>query len=213
MLTITLLFANLSKLVAICNILSKYCLCQNRKPFFDLPRQRCAHNCLPTTLHSPHRGEAYSQHCAIVGRPRAVWPLHGGVTFVLPGAWRTSGVAFANSRPAPCANSLCGTTKAPCGLNMYSAATSVRWIRLQKQATGPPHRHITHSPQSLFIPPKIHNTSSKNVQHSIFQKNSGQGKGSFQMISVNIHSDFDRALTLSFLAQRPNFSEDLLNSL
>ena len=58
MLAITLLFANLSKLVAICNILSKYCLCQNRKPFFDLPRQRCAHNCLPTTLHGPHRGEA-----------------------------------------------------------------------------------------------------------------------------------------------------------
>ena len=82
MLAITLLFANLSKLVAICNILSKYCLCQNRKPFFDLPRQRCAHNCLPTTLHSPHRGEAYSQHCAIVGRPRAVWPLHGGVALV-----------------------------------------------------------------------------------------------------------------------------------
>ena len=138
MLAITLLFANLSKLVAICNILSKYCLCQNRKPFFDLPRQRCAHNCLPTTLHSPHRGEAYSQHCAIVGRPRAVWPLHGGVTFELPGAWRTSGVAFANSRPAPCANSLCGTTKAPCGLNMYSAATFVRCYLVPGASTWQP---------------------------------------------------------------------------
>ena len=88
MLAITLLFANLSKLVAICNILSKYCLCQNRKPFFDLPRQRCAHNCLPTTLHGPHRGEAYSQHCAIVGRRRALrsvawwgvgWPLSAAI--------------------------------------------------------------------------------------------------------------------------------------
>ena len=56
MLTITLLFANLSKLVAICNILSKYCLCQNRKPFSDLPRQRWAQNCLPTTFpQSPRR--------------------------------------------------------------------------------------------------------------------------------------------------------------
>ena len=88
MLAITLLFANLSKLVAICNILSKYCLCQNRKPFSDLPRQRCAHNCLPTTLHGPHRGEAYSQHCTIVGRRRALrsvawwgvgWPLSAAI--------------------------------------------------------------------------------------------------------------------------------------
>ena len=206
---------SLSKLniVAICNIFSKKCLCQNWRHVSTCQGNVAHKTAFLPPFHDLYGSEAHSQRCAIVGRPRAVWPLHGGVTFVLPGAWRTSGVAFANSRPAPCANSLCGTTKAPCGLNMYSAATSVRWIRLQKQATGPPHRHITHSPQSLFIPPKIHNTSSKNVQHSIFQKNSGQGKGSFQMISANIHSNFDRALTLSFLAQRPNFSEDLLNSL
>ena len=43
--------------------------------------------------------------------------------------------------------------------------------------------------------------------------NSGQGKGRLQMISANTHSNFDRALTFSLLAQRPNFSEDFLNSL
>ena len=33
------------------------------------------------------------------------------------------------------------------------------------------------------------------------------------MISVNTHSNFDRALTFSLLAQRPNFSEDFLHFL
>ena len=150
MLTITLLFANLSKLVAICNILSKYCLCQNRKPFFDLPRQRCAHNCLPTTLHSPHRGEAYSQHCAIVGRPRAVWPLHGGVALVrrylVTGAFYLA--TFANlvaDRTAVCLTQVFALPQCACGNPLPS---------LPHVTTRPRNilRHKSYSIQTLLSP-------------------------------------------------------------
>ena len=150
MLTITLLFANLSKLVAICNILSKYCLCQNRKPFFDLPRQRCAHNCLPTTLHSPHRGEAYSQHCAIVGRPRAVWPLHGGVALVrrylVTGAFYLA--TFANlvaDRTAVCLTQVFALPLCICGNHSTS---------LPHPTTRPWNivRHKSYSIQTLLSP-------------------------------------------------------------
>ena len=150
MLAITLLFANLSKLVAICNILSKYCLCQNRKPFSDLPRQRCAHNCLPTTLHSPHRGEAYSQHCAIVGRPRAVWPLHGGVALVrrylVTGAFYLA--TFANlvaDRTAVCLTQVFALPQCACGNPLPS---------LPHVTTRPRNilRHKSYSIQTLLSP-------------------------------------------------------------
>ena len=161
MLAITLLFANLSKLVAICNILSKYCLCQNRKPFFDLPRQRCAHNCLPTTLHSPHRGEAYSQHCAIVGRPRAVWPLHGGVALVrrylVTGAFYLATFA-----------------------NLVADRTAVRLRQPFNIASASHHQALEHCqapPLNTIIIQSPLNTNTLyslwNVRHSIFQKTQG----------------------------------------
>ena len=79
MLAITLLFANLSKLVAICNILSKYCLCQNRKPF-----STCQGNVVHTTASLPHftvpTGARLTRNIAQSSAVGALCVrLHGGV--------------------------------------------------------------------------------------------------------------------------------------
>ena len=134
MLAITLLFANLSKLVAICNILSKYCLCQNRKPFSDLPRQRCAHNCLPTTLHGPHRGEAW-------------WGVVG-LCPPLSSPGRLYLATFANlvaDRTAVCLTQVFALPQCACGNPLPSLphVTTRPWNTVR-------HRHST---QSSFNPP------------------------------------------------------------
>ena len=75
-------------------------------------------------------------------------------------------------------------------------------------------RHKKHSTQLCSIPPNTKYITLP-LKCAAFNpsNNSGQGKGRLQMISANTHSNFDRPLTLSLLAQRPNFSEDFLNSL
>ena len=141
-------------------------------------------------FHVLYGSEAHSQHCAIVGRRRAVrsvewWgDLCVARCLCAHRAWhlQIQGRPFVPTL-------LCGTTKAPCGLNMYSAAHSPLYPSAKKQAMGracfTSGIHSTHhnhyiSPQLYYFFPNCASFNSS--------KNSGQEKAKFRL--TNKYSSF-----------------------
>ena len=166
----------------------------------------CRGNVVHTTaflppFHDLYGSEAHSQHCAIVGRRRALRSV----------AWWGGLGPPLSSHGRLLLGNLCKFGRGP--HRCASAATIQHRFRIPPpglgtlSGTATQHNHHSIPPKYKYIilPLKCAAFNPSN--------NSGQGKGRLQMISANTHSNFDRALTLSLLAQRPNFSEDLLNSL
>ena len=148
-------------------------VCARIENMFPTCQRNVAHRTafLPP-FHGLYGSEVYSQHCAIVGRRPAVrsvarWgDLCVARCLCAHRAWHLQ---------IQVPTLLCGTTKAPCGLNMYSAAHSPLYPSAKKQAMGRACFTQAYTQLTIIITfPHNYITSSQIVHHSILQKTQGR---------------------------------------